>query len=95
MMAKYLSIPVTGKANKLVSITGVKLITQAAESATALTTTIDYDDGTTTTLTHAAAVNFDMRNFLQGTMASALQSDWKKVVHPFNSPKPISSILNA
>jgi len=94
-MAKYLSVPVTSNGNKLVSIDGVKLITQAAESATAVTTLIDYVDGTTTTVTHAAAVAFDMRIALETAMESAMATDWRQVVHPFTSPKAVSSILNA
>ncbi len=95
MMTKYLSIPITSKGDRLVSITDVKLITQAAESATALTTLIAYHDGTVTTITHAAAVAFSMRNALQTTMDTALQSDWKKIVHSFSSPQAVSAIVNA
>ena len=94
-MNKFLSIPVTSNGNKLVSVSNVKLITQAAQSATAVTTLIDYIDGTTTTLTHAAAVAFDMRIALEDAMNSALQSNWQKVVHPFTSPKAVSGIVNA
>jgi len=95
MTPKYLNIPVTGNGNKLVSITGVKLITQDAESGTAVTTLIDYVDGTTTTLTHAAAVAFDMRDALENAMATALATGWQSVVHDFTSPKAVSSIVNA
>ena len=94
-MQKYLSIPVTDNGNKLVSATNVKVITQAAESATAVTTLIAYDDGTVTTITHAAAVAFDMRIALESAMAAALQSPWTEVVHAFTSPKAVSSIVNA
>ncbi len=94
-MEKFLSIPVTSNGNKLVSITGVKAITQAAESATAVTTLIAYVDGTVTTLTHAAAVAFDMRIALEEAMELALQTPWTKVVHAFTPPKAVSSILNA
>lgn len=94
-MDKFLSIPVTSNGNKLVAVHGIKVITQAAESATAVTTIISYIDGTATTLTHAAAAAFDMRIALEEAVTEALQSDWKKVVHPFTSPKAVSSILNA
>ena len=94
-MTKYLNVAVTGNGNKLVSITDVKLITQAAESGTAVTTLIAYHDGTVTTLTHAAAVAFSMRDALENAMDTALQSTWAKVVHPFTSPQAVSSILNA
>jgi hypothetical protein len=94
-MQKYLSIPVTSKGNKLVSVTNVKLISQAAESATAVTTLIAYDDGTVTTITHAAAAAFDMRIALESAMVAALQSNWREVVHSFTSPKAVSGIVNA
>jgi hypothetical protein len=94
-MQKYLSIPVTSKGNKLVSVTNVKLISQAAEAATAVTTLIAYDDGTVTTITHAAAAAFDMRIALESAMVAALQSNWREVVHSFTSPKAVSGIVNA
>ena len=94
-MQKYLSIPVTSNGNKLVSATNVKVITQAAESAAAVTTLVAYDDGTVTTITHAAAVAFDMRIALESAMVAALQSKWTEVVHEFTSPKAVSSIVNA
>jgi hypothetical protein len=94
-MQKYLSIPVTSNGNKLVSATNVKLVTQAAESATAVTTLIAYDDSTVTTITHAAAVAFDMRIALESAIVAALQSNWREVVHNFTSPKAVSSIVNA
>ena len=94
-MNKFLSIPVTSNGNKLVSISGVKLITQAAESATAVTTLIDYVDGTTTTITHAAAAAFDMRIALEVAMEGAYKTGWQNVVTDFTSPKAVSSIVNA
>lgn len=94
-MEKFLSIPVTSNGNKLVSVTGVKVITQAAESATAVTTLIAYADGTVTTITHAAAAAFDMRIALETAMEAALQGPWTEVVYDFTSPKAVSSIVNA
>lgn len=94
-MEKFLSIPVTSNGNKLVSASGIKVITQAAESATATTTLIAYNDGTVTTITHAAAAAFDMRIALETAVVAALQSKWTEVVHAFTSPKAVSSIVNA
>lgn len=94
-MEKFLSIAVTSNGNKLVSATGIKVITQAAESATAVTTIIAYNDGTATTLTHAAAVAFDMRIALEVAAEKAQRTTWRNVVHAFVSPKAVSSILNA
>ncbi len=94
-MEKFLKIPVTGNGDKLVSISGIKVVTQAAESATAVTTLIAYNDGTVTTITHAAAVAFDMRIAIEDAIALAMQSDWRKIVHDFESPKAVSGIVNA
>ena len=92
-MEKFLSIPVTGEGNQLVSISGVKLIDSA--TATAVTTTIAYFDGTVTTITHAAAAAFDVRIALETYMALAMQSPWQKVVHSITMPKAVSAIVNA
>jgi len=93
-MEKFLSIPVTSKGNKLISASNIKVITQAAESSTAVTTIIAYGGDTVTTITHAAAVAFDMRIALEEAVAAALQSPWTEVVHAFTSPKAVSSIVN-
>lgn len=94
-MEKFLSIPVTGNGNKLVALSGIKVITQAAEAANAVTTLISYQDGSVTTITHAQAAAFDMRIALEKALEKAMQTEWKKVVHPFVSPKAVSSIVNA
>ena len=92
-MEKYLSIPVTGEGSQLVSISGVKLIDSA--SATAAATTIAYIDGTVSTITHAAAVAFDVRIALEEAMDIALQTAWTKVAHTVVMPKAVSAIANA
>ena len=93
-MEKFLSIPVTSNGNKLVSVSNIKVITQAAESATAVTTIIAYGGDTVTTITHAAAAAFDMRIALEVAVEKALKTGWRSVVHPFVSPKAVSSIVN-
>lgn len=92
-MEKYLSVPVTGEGSQLVSISGVKLIDSA--SATATATTIAYIDGTVSTITHAAAVAFDVRIALEEAMDIALQTAWTKVAHTVVMPKAVSAIANA
>jgi hypothetical protein len=92
-MEKYLSVPVTGEGSQLVSISGVKLIDSA--SATATATTIAYIDGTVSTITHAAAVAFDVRIALEVAMDMALQTSWTKVAHTVVMPKAVSAIANA
>jgi dihydroneopterin aldolase len=64
-------------------------------TSTAVTTTIHYMDGTTTTLTHAADTAFSVLLALQNAMANALQSDWKKVTHDVTLSVAVSGIANA
>jgi hypothetical protein len=92
-MEKFLKVAVTGLGDQLVSISNVKLIDEA--SATATATTIHYMDGTTTTITHAADTAFSVLLALQTAMASALQSDWKKVTHDVTLSVAVSQIANA
>ena len=50
-MQKFLSIPVTGEQNQLVSCNNIKLIEQASTT----TVTVTYGAGKVTTLTHGAS----------------------------------------
>jgi hypothetical protein len=76
-MEKFVYIPVTGLGNQLVSVTGIKLIDEASSTATA--TTIHYNDGTTTTLTHAADTAFSVLLAMQNAVTSALTQSWTNV----------------
>lgn len=84
-MEKFIYIPVTGLGNQMVSVTNVKLIDEA--SATATATTIHYNDGTVTTVTHAADTAFSVLIALQNAMVAALQESWTRVA-------PITVSLN-
>jgi len=92
-MEKFLSIPVTGEQNQLVSCAGIKLIDAA--SATATTTVITYAGGKVVTLTHAAQVAFSMRDAIQNAMVDALQSQWQYVSHDVAVPQAVSGIAIA
>ena len=92
-MNKFLKVAVTSLGDQYVSISGVKLIDEA--TATAVTTTLHYNDGTTTTLTHAADTAFSVLLALQTAMASALQTDWKQVLHDVTLDVAVSGIANA
>jgi hypothetical protein len=91
-MEKFLSIPVTGQANQLVSANNVILVEAAADSATAVTTTITYAGGKVVTITHAAQVAFDMRTAIQNAIVAARTTSWTKVVYTFVSPRAVSDI---
>jgi hypothetical protein len=91
-MEKFLSIPVTGQANQLVSANNVILVEAAADSATAVTTLITYAGGKVVTITHAAQVAFDMRTAIQNAIVAARTTSWTKVVYTFVSPRAVSDI---
>ena len=79
-MEKFLSLPVTGEPNRLISCNGIKMITQP----TADTVVITYGSGSTAadiiTITHTAlaAANEDMQALIQDSVVAALQTAWTK-----------------
>ena len=90
-MEKFLSIPVTGQPNQLISVTGVVLV--SSSSATSTTTRIIYQGyGRETTITHDAQVAYDMRTAIQNAIAAALQTSWTNVVYVASFPRAISSV---
>ena len=92
-MAKFLKItnaPITGQ---LISLDGVKAI--ATASATAATVTIDYVDGTTTTVTTDAQVAHDVYDSILNNMEVALATSWQKPYFEVSLPKAVTSIVNA
>jgi hypothetical protein len=91
-MEKFLSIPVTGQANQLVSANNIILIEAGSDSATATTTLINYAGGKVVTLTHAAQVAFSMRTALQDAVANALATSWTNVVYVAQVPQAVSDI---
>jgi len=93
-MAKFLKItnaPITGQ---LISIDGVKALATAA-NGTAVTVTIDYVDGTTTTVTTAAQVAHDVYSAILNGMEAALATSWQNAYYEVSSPKAVTSIVNA
>lgn len=92
-MQKFLKVtnaPVTGQ---LIAIEGIKAVGTA--SATETTVTVDYLDGTTTTITTAAQVASDVYEEILAGITAALQTEWKKPYYLITSPKAVTSILNA
>jgi hypothetical protein len=93
-MAKFLKItnaPITGQ---LISLDGVKAVATAA-SGTAVTVTIDYVDGTTTTVTTAAQVAHDVYTSILDNMETALATSWQNPYFEISLPKAVTSIVNA
>jgi azurin len=93
-MQKFLSIPVTGEQNQLVSCNDIKLI----EQATTTTVTIAYGGGKVITLTHAAvsAGSEEMRDAIQDGVVQVLKQQWTEVILQMGSlPQAVSGIAIA
>lgn len=91
-MEKFLSIPVTGQPNQLISATGVVLVEAESDSATAIKTLITYQGGKVVTLTHDAQIDFSMRTAIQEALANALATSWTNVVYTVSVPQAVSNI---
>ena len=92
-MEKFLKVtnaPVTGQ---LISINGIKAI--ATASAIATDVTIDYFDGTTTTVITAAQVDADVYEEILSAIQTAIATSWQKAYFEVVLPKTVTSILNA
>ena len=96
-MEKYLKISTstrpTANPYQLVSCSNVAHVYSA--SATATSTRVDYTDGTTATVTHAAAVAFDVRDALSNAIIAARQTSWTQVEFLVDMPKVASAITLA
>jgi len=92
-MEKFLSIPVTGAGNNLLSVSGVLSVTAA--SATATDTVITYINGNTATITSDAQVAYDVKTAIQDAMTAALATSWTRVTYAVVPPKAVSAIAIA
>jgi hypothetical protein len=96
-MEKFLSIPVTGEQNQLLSATGIVLIEQGSTT----TVLVHYKSSTGTdvvTITHAAAPADDesMRDGIQSSVVAALGTSWTNVAYEVtNLPFAVSGIAIA
>ena len=88
-MVKFLKVtnaPVTGQ---LININ------VGTTSATAATVTVDYVDGTTTTITTAAQVGSDVYLAIVNAAEAALATSWTRPYYELQLPKAVTSIVNA
>jgi len=93
-MEKFLSIPVTGKTNQLISANDILIVRQASTT----TVVINYAGGKVTTLTHAAAPasNEEERDIIQNAIVQVLQQSWTNVaLEVINVPFAVSAIAIA
>ena len=92
-MQKFLKVTNAPTTGQLIGIEGIKAVATASATATAVT--VDYIDGTTTTITTAAQVASDVYEEIVAGIFAALQTDWKKPYYLITSPKAVTSIVNA
>jgi hypothetical protein len=94
-MEKFLSIPVTGQQDQLVSATDIKLIKQASTT----TVTITYGGGKVVTITHATnagASDRTQRDAIQSAVIAALQTVWNRAAYQIASlPYAVSGVTIA
>jgi uncharacterized protein YjlB len=99
-MEKFLSIPVTGQPNQLVSVIDVVMVSAGTgatnNTAAATTTVITYQGGKAITLTHAAQAAYNMRTFIQDKIQAALATSWTNVVYTVtDAPVAVSQVTVA
>jgi len=98
-MEKFISLPVTGQPNQLVSVTNIAMVSAGTgatnNTATATTTVITYTNGRAVTLTHAAQVAYDMRTAIQDAIGNALITPWTAPVYVVDVPRAISQVTVA
>mgnify|MGYP001300232597 CR=1 FL=1 len=92
-MVKFLKVTNAPKTSQLISINGIKAVGTA--SATATSVTVDYVDGTTTTITTTAQVGSDVYLAIVNSIEIALATSWLKPYYELELPKAITSIVNA
>ena len=96
-MTKFLNIKGTAATNfageQLVAINGIKSV--RAATATATTTVIFYEDGTTVTITTAAQAAFSVQVQLQDAVKAALETSWTNPVYDVVLVKAPVSVINA
>ena len=92
-MIKFLYVSNAPYTGQLISVNGIKNIGTA--SATATTVTIDYVDGTTTTVTTAAQVGSDVYVAIKNAVENALTTSWTNPYYSIALPKAVTSIVNA
>jgi hypothetical protein len=93
-MQKFLKVTNAPISGQLISLDGVKAIGTNV-SGVAVTVTIDYVDGTTTTVTTAPQVAHDVYTAILDGQEIALATSWQKAYYEMSLPKAVTSIVNA
>ena len=93
-MEKFIKVTNAPISGQIISLNGVKAIGTAV-SGTATTVTIDYVDGTTTTVTTAAQVAHDVYDAILNGQETALATSWQNAYYEMILPRAVTSIVNA
>lgn len=95
-MDKFISVPVTGQTNFLVSVSDVIAIQIGDASGPAsnptTATTITYNSGNKAVFTNGTVVGNEFRDSLQNAMTAALATSWTNVVADYVPPTAVSDI---
>ncbi|MDB4430473.1 hypothetical protein N9140_00785 [bacterium] len=92
-MVKFLKVTNAPNTGQLININGIKAV--GTSGATAITVTVDYVDGTTTTITTAAQVGSDVYLAIVNAAEAALATSWTRPYYELQLPKAVISIVNA
>ena len=93
-MEKFISIPVTGSANQLISSNHV--IAVVSVTATPTLTTITYLSGKVVTITTGTQTNYSVRDAIQNAVAASAAITWSEPVYVIPSlPVACSTITVA
>jgi hypothetical protein len=92
-MQKFLKVTNAPTTGQLIAIEGVKAV--ATASATATTVTVEYFDGTTTTVTTDAQTDSNVYEAIVDAMQSALRTSWMHPYYELELPEAVTSIVNA
>ena len=92
-MEKFLKITNAPKTSQLISLSRLKTVTTTSATDTAVL--LKYSDGTTTTVTTTAQVDFNVYDALIDAMEQALATSWQKSQFPVALPLAPSGIVNA
>jgi len=90
-MEKFISIPVTGSANQLISSNNV--IAVVSVTATPTLTTITYLGGKVVTLTTGTQTNFSVRDAIQNAVAASAAYNWTEPVYVIPSLPVACSLI--
>ena len=90
-MEKFISIPVTGSANQLISSNHV--IAVVSVTATPTLTTITYLSGKVVTITTGTQTNFSVRDAIQNAVAASAAITWSEPVYVIPSLPVACSLI--